>query len=268
MLALAYFSPLYWMVKSSFEPERAIRQGVLSFGLTEPSLRNYALAVVDGQFLTWYRNSFVVSGATMAITVLVSTLAAYSLARLRTRFARIVGPLFLLAYVVPGVMLIVPLFVVIVFFGLQDTFPGLIVTYSSFAVPFGTWLLRAYFASLPAELEDAALVDGCTPSGALFRVVIPLSAPAIVTVALFAFVLAWNDVLFAMVFTNSDSVRPLGAGLPNYMQAVSASDPTPGSIGLGQTFAFCVLVALPVVLVFLTLQRWLVQGLAAGGMKG
>jgi multiple sugar transport system permease protein len=266
--ALAYFSPLYWLVKSSFEPERAIRQTVLNFGLVEPTLRNYTLALTDRQFHLWYRNSLIVSLATMAIAVLVSTLAAYSLARLPSRFARIVGPLFMLAYVVPSVMVIVPLFVAIVNVDLHDTFLGLIITYTSFSVPFGSWLLRAYFAGLPAELEDAALVDGCSRIGALFRIVLPLAAPAIVTVALFAFVLAWNDVLFAMVFTNSNSVRPIGAGLPNYMQAVSASDPTPGAVGLGQAFAICVLVALPVVLVFLVLQSWLVRGLAAGGIKG
>jgi multiple sugar transport system permease protein len=268
VLAVVYFSPLYWLVKSSFEPERAIRQTVLNFGLVEPTLRNYALALVDPQFRLWYRNSLIVSLATMGIAVVVSTLAAYSLARLPNRFTRVVGPLFMLAYIVPGVMIIVPLFVVIVNADLHDSFAGLVVTYTSFSVPFGSWLLRAYFAGLPPELEDAAMVDGCSRVGALVRIVLPLSAPAIVTVALFAFVLAWNDVLFAMVFTNSDGVRPIGAGLPNYMQAVSASDPTPGGIGLGQAFAICVLVALPVVAVFLVLQSWLVRGLAAGGIKG
>jgi multiple sugar transport system permease protein len=268
VLAVLYFSPLYWLVKSSFEPERAIRQTVLNFGLVEPTLRNYALALVDPQFRLWYRNSLIVSLATMGIAVVVSTLAAYSLARLPNRFTRVVGPLFMLAYIVPGVMIIVPLFVVIVNADLHDSFAGLVVTYTSFSVPFGSWLLRAYFAGLPPELEDAAMVDGCSRVGALVRIVLPLSAPAIVTVALFAFVLAWNDVLFAMVFTNSDNVRPIGAGLPNYMQAVSASDPTPGGIGLGQAFAICVLVALPVVAVFLVLQSWLVRGLAAGGIKG
>jgi multiple sugar transport system permease protein len=268
VLAALYFSPLYWLVKSSLEPERAIRQTVLNLGLVEPTLRNYALALVDPQFRLWYRNSLVVSLATMGIAVVVSTLAAYSLARLSNRFTRIVGPLFMLAYIVPGVMIIVPLFVVIVSVELHDSFAGLVVTYTSFSVPFGSWLLRAYFAGLPAELEDAALVDGCSRVGALVRIVLPLAAPAIVTVALFSFVLAWNDVLFAMVFTNSDGVRPIGAGLPNYMQAVSASDPTPGGIGLGQAFAICVLVALPVVAVFLVLQSWLVRGLAAGGIKG
>jgi multiple sugar transport system permease protein len=266
--AIAYFSPLFWLVKSSFEPERVIRQTDLSLWLREPTLRNYALALADPQFGIWYRNSAIVSGVTMVVTVLVSTLAAYSLARLPSRFARVVGPLFMLAYIVPGVMVIVPLFVMIVSVEMHDTFLGLIVTYTSFSVPFGSWLLRAYFAGLPAELEDAALVDGCSRLGALFRIVLPLAAPAIVTVSLFGFVLAWSDVLFAMVFTNSNGVRPIGAGLPNYLSAVSGSDPTPGSIGLGQAFAICVLVALPVVLVFLVLQRWLVQGLSAGGIKG
>lgn len=105
------------------------------------------------------------------------------------------------------------------------------------------------------------------PAGAHVRVVLPLAAPAIATVTLFAFVLAWSNVLFAMVFTNSDSVRPIGAGLSNYMQADSARDPTPGAGSLGQVFAFCVLVALQAVIVLLVLQQSLVQRLAAGGVK-
>jgi ABC-type glycerol-3-phosphate transport system permease component len=268
VLASAFFSPLYWLLKSSFEPEQLIRVSELRLGLGQPTLASYQAVLAHEQFRLWFRNSVVVAAGTMAVAVVVSTLAAYSLARLPTRLTGLLSRLFFLAYIVPSVMVFIPLFIVIASLGLQDTHLGLIITYTSFAVPFGVWMLRAYFATLPVELEDAALVDGCSRLGALVRIVIPLAAPGIVTVALFAFILAWNDVLFAMIFTRHDDTRTLGAGLQQFTAGVSANETIPGAIGMSATFAMCVLTALPIVVVFVVLQRWLVRGLAAGSVKG
>src|SRR5205823_13847589 len=117
------------------------------------------------------------------------------------------------AYISPGVMVIIPLFILLTNLGLQNTYQGLIITYSSFAVPFGTWLLIGYFRSLPVELEDAALIDGCSRLGALWRVVLPLSTPAVVAVALFDFVLAWADLLFAIVCKRTDAMVTVSSGM-------------------------------------------------------
>jgi multiple sugar transport system permease protein len=181
----------------------------------------------------------------------------------------VLGRFFLMAYISPGVMVIIPLFILLTNLGLQNTYQGLIITYSSFAVPFGTWLLIGYFKSLPVELEDAAMIDGCSRLGALWRVVFPLSTPAIVTVALFAFVLAWNDLLFAIVFTRTDAMQTLSSGLVSATSSVVGSDnPAPGTWGFGAIFAVCILVAAPVIAVFVVLQNWLVSGLSAGAIKG
>ncbi|HEV8635687.1 MAG TPA: carbohydrate ABC transporter permease [Chloroflexota bacterium] len=271
VLAAVYFLPIYWMAKSSFQTERDIRVTELNLGiaLSGITLSNYASALTNEKFTTWFYNSTLLAVSTMLVAVTTATLAAYSLARLPTRLTSVVGRFFLMAYISPGVMVIIPLFILLTNLGLQNTYQGLIITYSSFAVPFGTWLLIGYFRTLPVELEDAALIDGCSRLGALWRVVLPLSTPAIVTVALFAFVLAWNDLLFAIVFTRTDAMQTLSSGLVAATSTVVGSDnPAPGSWGFGAIFAVCMLVAAPVIAVFVILQNWLVSGLSAGAIKG
>jgi ABC-type glycerol-3-phosphate transport system permease component len=269
LLAVLYFLPIYWMAKSSLERESDIRVTELNLGFASVTLNNYLTALTNQQVLYWFRNSTILAVSTMIIAVLTSTLAAYSIARVPTRLTAFVGRFFLMAYISPGVMVIIPLFVLLTNLGMQNTYQGLIVTYTSFAVPFGTWLLIGYFRGLPAELEDAALIDGCSRLGALWRVIFPLSTPAIVTVALFSFVLAWNDLLFAIVFTRTDDMQTLSSGLVAATSSVVGSDnPIPGTLGFGAVFAVCMLIALPVIVVFITLQNWLVSGLSAGAIKG
>ena len=268
-LAALYFLPIYWMAKSSLERESDIRVTELNLGLASVTLNNYLTALTNQQVLWWFRNSTILAVFTMVIAVVVSTLAAYSIARVPTRITSFIGRFFLMAYISPGVMIIIPLFVLLTNLGMQNTYQGLIITYTSFAVPFGTWLLIGYFRSLPIELEDAALIDGCSRLGALWRVIFPLSTPAIVTVALFSFVLAWNDLLFAIVFTRTDNMQTLSSGLVAATSSVVGSDnPVPGTLGFGAVFAVCMLIALPVIVVFITLQNWLVSGLSAGAIKG
>jgi multiple sugar transport system permease protein len=269
VLAAFYFLPIYWVLKSSFQAETDIRVTEVNLGLGIPTLANYIFAVTHPQFTRWFYNSSVLGLATMIISVTVCTLAAYSIARLRNRFTILVGRFFLLAYIVPSVMIIIPLFVLVTELGMQNSYQGLILTYTSFAVPFGTWLLRSYFAALPFELEDAALVDGCSRIGALFRIIFPISAPAIVTVALFSFVLAWNDLLFSIILTRTDAMKTLASGMTPWMASVVGGDnPAPGATGFGALFAMCILIAAPVIVVFIFLQNWLVQGLSAGAVKG
>jgi multiple sugar transport system permease protein len=257
------------MAKSSLEFERDIRVTDLNLGFASLTFENYVTAVLNPQVVTWFRNSTILAVCTMVIAVVTSTLAAYSVARIPTRFTSVVGRFFLMAYISPSVMVIIPLFVLLTALGFQNTYQGLILTYTSFAVPFGTWLLISYFRGLPTELEDAALIDGCSRLGALWRVIFPLSTPAIVTVALFSFVLAWNDLLFAIVFTRTDNMQTLSSGLVAATSSVVGSDnPIPGTLGFGAVFAVCMLIALPVILVFIILQNWLVAGLSAGAIKG
>ncbi len=269
ILMALYFLPIYWMFKTSLQPEKEIQASAINLLPTSLTLDNYFQVALDPRFIVWFKNSLILATSTMVIAILVSTLAGYSLARLRFRAIKALGRPFLLAYIVPSVMIVVPVFVMFAGVGWQNTYQSLIITYTSFAVPFTTWLLRAYFLTLPAELEDAALVDGCSRLGALFRVILPLAAPGVVTAGLFAFVLAWNEFLFAFVFTFSEDMKPLSVALQRVLaETLAASSADLGYFGFGAMFALCALVAAPVLGVFLILQKWLVQGLAAGAVKG
>ncbi|MBI2939809.1 MAG: carbohydrate ABC transporter permease [Chloroflexi bacterium] len=269
VLMALYFLPIYWMFKTSLQPEREISTSSINLWTTSLTLANYVQVLSDPLFATWFKNSVILATSTMVISVLVSTLAGYSLARLRFWAVKFLGRPFLLAYVVPSVMIVVPVFVTLAGFGWQNTYHALIITYTSFAVPFSTWLLRAYFLTLPTELEDAALVDGCSRLGALFRVILPLAAPGVATAGLFSFVLGWNEFLFAFVFVFTEDMKPLSIALQRILaQTIAASSADLGYYGFGAMFAMCVLVAAPILVVFLFLQGWLVRGLAAGAVKG
>jgi multiple sugar transport system permease protein len=165
----------------------------------------------------------------------------------------------------PGILFLLPLFVIYVnlerALGIQlyGSYAGLIITYLTFALPFSIWMLVGYFDSIPRELEQAAMVDGTTALGALFRVLVPVSMPGIVAVAIFAFMTAWGEVLFASVLTD-DATRTLAVGLRNY--AIQSN------VYWNQLMAAAIVVSIPVVAGFLALQRYLVQGIAAGGVKG
>jgi multiple sugar transport system permease protein len=268
ILVLAYFLPIYWMVKLSVQPEDQIRITDVNLGLTAVTLDHYAKVLSDSLFLRWFLNSAIYAVSTMLIAVLVSTLAAYSLARQRFWLAQFLGRPFLIAYIVPGVMIVVPVFVLMADLSWQNTYQSLIITYTSFSIPFCTWLLRAYFRSLPVELEDAALVDGCSRLGALFRVIFPLAAPGVVTAGLFCFVLAWNEFLFALVFLFSNDMKTLSIALQIVLANQLGAQSVTSAYGFGDMFAMVVLTALPIIVVFLILQSWLVRGLAAGAVKG
>ncbi|MBI2939808.1 MAG: carbohydrate ABC transporter permease [Chloroflexi bacterium] len=269
VLMVLYFSPIYWMFKTALQPEHEISLNAMNLFTPSFTLENFARVLSEPRFFGWVKNSLILAIATMVVAVLVSTLAGYSLARLRFWAVKFLGRPFLLAYIVPSVMIVVPVFVTFAGIGWQNTYHAIIITYTSFAVPFCTWLLRAYFLTLPTELEDAALIDGCSRLGALFRVIVPLAAPGMVTAGLFSFVLAWNEFLFAFVFVFSDDMRPLSVGLmATILEAVYGSSADLSIFKVGAMFALCVLAAIPVLLVFLFLQGWLVRGLAAGAVKG
>jgi len=213
-LAAVYFLPIYWMFKSSFQVERDIRVTELNLGIGSPTLANYANALSNERFTTGFYNSSVLALSTMVVALITATLAAYSLARLPNPVTRVLGRFFLMAYISPGVMVIIPLFILLTNLGLQNTYQGLIITYSSFAVPFGTWLLIGYFRSLPQELEDAALIDGCSRLGALVRIVFPVSLPGILTVVIFTFSLVVNEFVYAITFISSSTNRTVAVGVP------------------------------------------------------
>lgn len=251
--------PIYWMVITSLKlPREIYRQPSLWPNVI--TFNNYRLLIEDKDFLLAIRNSFLVSGAVTVIAVVISSLAAYSLARFRYRFRGLVGRLILFAYLTPTSLLFIPLSILMAKLGLGNSLHGLILVYLTFSLPLSTWLLQGYFRGVPRELEEQGMIDGLSRLGALVRIVMPLSAPGIAAVAIFTFTGAWNELLLALVLTTSESVRTAPLAL-NYL---ITSDVLPW----GPLMAGAVLSSLPLMILYFVAQRFMVQGMTAGSVKG
>jgi len=251
--------PLFWMVATALKTNKDLYED-FSYLPTRPTLEHFVRVIQREDLLTNIRNSLAVASTTTAITVVVSALAAFSIVRYRYRGRDWVGRLILFKYLLPTAMLFVPLYAIVVAMGLGNTLKSLMLTYLSFTVPFCTWMLMGYFRSIPPELEEHAMVDGCTKIGALFRILFPLSAPGIVASAIFSFSLAWNEFLLALVFTSDQTTMTV----PIKLSMMVVGD----QYIWGQLMAGAVLAAVPISILYFIGQRFVVQGLAAGAVKG
>jgi len=252
--------PFYWMIATSLKADREIYGFEATLVPHHPTLAAYVRLFQQTPFLKYVRNSTIIAVSTTAVSLVFGCLGAYALARLRFRGRRLIARGLVFTYLVPPSLLFIPLFAMMSALSLVDTHQGLILAYLGFTVPFCTWLLMGYFRSVPLELEEAALVDGCTRLGALIRVVLPMSLPALAVVAFFSFTQAWNEFLYANVFVNSVEVRTITTGLTLFIvEDVFFWGPM-----MGAAFRS----ALPPLVVYLVFQRWVVKGLTLGAVKG
>jgi multiple sugar transport system permease protein len=268
--------PFYWMVSSSFktyaeiggrEPvyvPRALRLDAYRqlFDPNAPisrisSYENFGRNII---------NSIKVSVPTSIIAVILSTLGAYAVARLRFRGKELLLNTILLIYLFPGILLIIPLFAMVsqigarLGFDIQDNLPVLIFTYLSQTLPVALYMLANYFRTIPSEIEQAGLIDGCSRLGVIWRITLPLAIPALVSVAIYTFMIAWNEFLYALVFLNSREMFTMPIKINTIF-----NDPTPRP---HVVMAASTIMTLPVVILFLALERFLEEGLTAGGVKG
>ena len=250
--------PLFWMVTTAIKTNKELYED-FSYVPQHPTLENFVRVIVREKLLTNIRNSFSVSMITTLITVLVSSLAAFSIVRYRYPGREWIGRLILFKYLLPSAMLFVPLYVIVTALGLGNTQQGLILTYLTFTIPFCTWMLMGYFRGMPVELEEQAMVDGCTKLGAMLRILLPLSAPGLVASAIFSFTLAWNEFLLALVITMDQSTMTV----PIKLSMMVVGD----QYIWGQLMAGAVLASIPVGILYFIGQRFVVQGLAAGAVK-
>lgn len=261
--ALIVLLPLYVIVTSALKPLRDVQQE-FRWLPTELTLRPFVDIWTTIPLGRYFLNSVVVSVSATVLSVLVAVFAAYAISRYRFPGRRIFSVTILSTQMFPGILFLLPLFLIYVNIAqrtgivLNGTLPGLIVTYLTFSLPFSVWMLVGYFESIPRELDEAAMVDGTSALGALIRIVVPAAMPGIVAVAVYAFMTAWGEVLFASVMTN-DATRTLAVGLPSYS--------TQSGVYWNQVMAAALVVSVPVVAGFLLLQRYLVQGLTAGAVK-
>ncbi|TMR95839.1 carbohydrate ABC transporter permease [Nonomuraea basaltis] len=253
--------PLYYMVMLSF---RDIQELILEPGSLWPTtftLDTYVNVLTRQGFLTFMRNSAIVAVASVAVTLLVSIPGAYAVARLRFFGRRQVHFLFLAVYLFPAIVLAIPLFVLFTMIGLRGSLIGLILVYIAQTVPVTVYMLRNYFETVPQSVEEAAAIDGCTRLSTIWRVVLPLSKPALMATGLYAFMIAWNEFLFALLFlVERRESWTVSLGLSQLA----------GSIEIPTTvlMAGSVVLTLPIVIVFFASERLLTEGLTAGAEKG
>jgi multiple sugar transport system permease protein len=254
-------APFFWVVVISLTPEGELFVRGVQYVPNNPTLENYRTVFEVAKFGRAYVNSIVVATATTLLAIAVSVFAGYAFARYRFRGRHVLIVSLLLVYMLPTIALMIPMLVIFRNLGLLNTFPGLILAESSGAVPFATWLLTNYFAALPRDLEEAAVIDGCSPVGAMLRIALPLALPGIVGVGLFVYINSWNSFLFPFMFTSGESVRTLPVLLRGFIR---------GEVGIywGQVMAGSVMTTLPIAAAFLFFQRYLIRGMAAGAVKG
>ncbi len=262
MLPLLFFVlfPFYWIIITSFKTDLQIQQYTSIFWPEPWTLEQFQTLLTKTPYLLWFRNTVIVAVSSTVVSVALAALAGYALARLKFTGAHTLTTVLLITYLLPGSLLFIPLYRILTTLGIINTYAALIATYPTFLMPFATWVMLGYYRSIPADLEDAAMIDGATRLGAFWRITLPLAAPALLSVTLFAFTNAWNEFLFAFVFITSERLKTLPIGL----QLLVFGDIYPW----GQLMSASLLMAIPVMVIYIYAQRYLVEGLTAGSVKG
>jgi ABC-type glycerol-3-phosphate transport system permease component len=251
--------PIYWIAVTSLKPEKEIYALPPTLLPAAPTLVNYATVLFRTRFPMFVENSVIVAVVTTLLSVTIGTLGAYAITRMKFVGRATVARGIVAAYLLPPALLFIPLFIVLQRLGLIDSLAGLAVAYLTFTVPFATWMLIGYIRTIPTELDEAARIDGAGRLQVLTRILIPIAAPGIAIVALFAFTQAWNEFLYALVYVYSDAARTLTSGLVGMMM---------GDVFIwGQLMAASMIAIAPVLVIYIFAQRYLVEGLASGGVK-
>lgn len=253
--------PLIWMLLTSIKPQSELFVFPIKLLPEHVTFEHYERLLEDTPFLSYFWNSVVLSVATTVVVMVVATLGGYSLARFKYRGRETIAIAVLCTYLMPSVVLIIPLYLMMVKLGLENTLTSLVISYTTFALPYALWLLRSFMAGIPEDLEAAALVDGASRLGAFMDVILPQALPGIISTALFTFILAWNEYLYALVMVNTDETRPLTTGVMNML--VSSFN-----IEWSLLMAASVMMSVPLLFFFAFLQRYLTSGFGAGGVKG
>lgn len=254
--------PFYWMILSSFQSLTQLITIPPTFWLPPGgwNLHSYSLVLFEQEFLRYLGNSTLVSLITVFLTVALSTLGAYAVTRLRFKGKKLMYRSILLIYMFPAIVLVVPLFVMFSRLHLRDSLFGLIVVYLAQTIPVALYMLKSYFETLPPDLEEAGLVDGCSRWSVIWRITIPLSLPAMASVALYTFMIAWNEFLFAFIFLDTPSKFTLSRGIIRLAESIHS--------GQQLLAAAAVIATVPIIVIFLFFERYLVKGLTAGAVKG
>lgn len=252
--------PLLWMLSTSLKPPREVLATPPTLIPAAPTLENFSRLLTQTAFFTYFFNSVLVSGLTVLLTMAVGAIGAYSLTRFPFPGRESVARLILCTYMFAPIMIVVPIYIIARRLGIVDTHAALVLSYSSFCLPFSLWLLRAFFQSIPIELEEAAQVDGAGRPRALLYIVAPLALPGFIATSIFTFTLAWNDYIFTRILIVSDELKTLPVGVQDLFSAAV--------VDWGLVMAAGMLITIPALAFFMAVQRHLVAGWGTGGLKG
>jgi multiple sugar transport system permease protein len=250
-----FLMPFLWMLLSSFKTQVDITNTRNIFNFT-PTLENYQNVFQQYEFLRYLLNSFAVAALSTLFSLILGLPAAYAIARFRLQW---LGVILLTARIVPGITFLIPWFIIFSRLGLIGTLVPLVLSHMLVGLPFIAWIMIAFYEELPIELEESAKIDGATPIGAFLRVALPLSMPGVITSAIVAFIFSWNNFMFSLVLAD-DKTRTLPIAIFNFL--------TYASVDWGGLMAAAVVITLPVLIITLFVQRYIVRGLTAGATKG
>jgi arabinogalactan oligomer/maltooligosaccharide transport system permease protein len=262
LIALVLFAviPIIWLITTSFKPNTEILSADYNVWSPDASLDNYTQLLNDTEFPTWFKNSVIVAGLTMALGILISATAGYAVSRFRFPGYRPLMWTFLVVQMFPISILIVSIYTIMSSLGLLNQYASLVIAYLATAVPFTAWLLKGYFDSIPIDIDEAGRVDGLNPFGTFWYLILPLARPGLAVTAFYTFLTAWGEVAYAQTFMITADKYTLAVGIQTFVGQFLTE--------WGLLTAAGVLIMIPAMIVFFFAQKHLVAGLTAGGTKG
>ena len=260
LATLIMFFPVYWMFITSIKPMNEIYHNPPLMIPKNPTLKAYVDHFVkDRAVYTYFKNSCIIALGSLAFVLFLAAPASYALSRMRIRGKTFVMLTLLVVQMFPSIVLVTPLYIIFGRIGLNNNYLGLVLANATISLPFVILVLRPYFLGLPRGLEDAASIDGCSKWGTFWRVMLPLTKPGLITVGAFSFLFAWGELLFAMTLTSKESMRPITAGIYRFIGQFQ--------VEWNSLMAVAFLASLPIIVVFIALQKHIVSGITAGAVK-
>ena len=259
VITILLIFPFLWMVSTALKDKSEIFSVVPRLIPRKISFENFRSMWIDSRFYIYFLNSLIVAISTTVVSIIFSTFLAYGISRFKFRGRKIVFNLMIFTQMFPLSLLIITIYIVFIKIKLYDSLIGLVVAYCTFAIPFATMMLKAYFDGLPVELEEAAAIDGCTPISTIFRIVIPLSAPGIVAMGLFAFILAWQEFMIALTLIRTTEMRTMPVAITMMVGA--------REVFWGPLMAATTVTTIPVVILFIYFQKYMISGMTMGAVK-